>query len=61
MFDEVLIGMNAVVMDNARVGADSLVGALAFIPAEMEIPEKKIVIICWSGQSICSNLRRSDL
>lgn len=39
-----LIGMNAVVMDNATVGAGSIVGALCFIPAEMKIPERKVVV-----------------
>jgi phenylacetic acid degradation protein len=40
----VLIGMNAVVMDNATVGAGSIVGALCFVPAEMQIPERKVVV-----------------
>src|SRR6476619_4703379 len=39
-----LIGMNAVVMDNAVVGAGSIVGALCFIPAEMKVPERKVVV-----------------
>lgn len=39
-----LIGMNAVVMDNAVVGAESIVGALCFVPAEMQIPERKVVV-----------------
>ena len=39
-----LIGMNAVVMDNAFVGAESIVGALCFVPAEMQIPERKVVV-----------------
>lgn len=39
-----LIGMNAVVMDNATVGAGSIVGALCFVPAEMQIPERKVVV-----------------
>lgn len=39
-----LIGMNAVVMDNARVGAGSIVGALCFVPADMQIPERKVVV-----------------
>jgi len=39
-----LIGMNAVVMDNAFVGAGSIVGALCFVPAEMQIPERKVVV-----------------
>ena len=39
-----LIGMNAVVMDNASVGAGCIVGALCFVPADMQIPERKIVV-----------------
>ncbi|MEP7384211.1 MAG: transferase hexapeptide repeat family protein [Gemmatimonadota bacterium] len=39
-----LIGMNAVIMDNAVVGAGSIVGALTFVPAEMQIPERKVVV-----------------
>jgi phenylacetic acid degradation protein len=39
-----LIGMNAVVMDNAVVGAGSIVGALCFVPADMQIPERKVVV-----------------
>jgi carbonic anhydrase/acetyltransferase-like protein (isoleucine patch superfamily) len=36
--------MNAVVMDNAYVGAGCIVGALCFVPAEMQIPERKVVV-----------------
>ena len=39
-----LIGMNAVIMDNAHVGAGCIVGALCFVPAEMQIPERKVVV-----------------
>jgi carbonic anhydrase/acetyltransferase-like protein (isoleucine patch superfamily) len=39
-----LIGMNAVVMDNAKVGDECIVGALCFVPAEMEIPNRKVVV-----------------
>ena len=39
-----LIGMNAVVMDGATVGAGCIVGALTFVPAEMQIPERKVVV-----------------
>jgi phenylacetic acid degradation protein len=38
-----LVGMNAVVMDNVRVGVGSLVGALCFVPAGMKIPDRTIV------------------
>jgi phenylacetic acid degradation protein len=40
----VLIGMNAVVMDRAEVGAGCIVGALTFIPADMQIAERKVVV-----------------
>jgi phenylacetic acid degradation protein len=39
-----LIGMNAVIMDNAFVGAECIVGALCFVRAEMQIPERKVVV-----------------
>jgi phenylacetic acid degradation protein len=41
---DVLVGMNAVVMDRAVVGAGCIVGALAFVPADMQIPERKVVM-----------------
>jgi phenylacetic acid degradation protein len=40
----VLIGINAVVMDRATVGAGCIVGALTFVPADMQIPERKVVV-----------------
>jgi len=39
-----LIGMNAVVMDNVKIGAGSIVGALAFIKEGTDIPERKVVV-----------------
>ena len=39
-----LIGMNAVVMDRATIGAGSIVGALAFVPADMQVPERSLVV-----------------
>ncbi len=39
-----LIGMNAVVMDNVKVGKESIIGALAFVPEGMEIPDRKVVV-----------------
>ena len=39
-----LIGMNSVVMDDAEVGDECIVGALCFIKAEMEIPNRKLVV-----------------
>jgi phenylacetic acid degradation protein len=39
-----LIGMNAVVMDNVKIGAECVVGALSFVPAEMIIPDRKVIV-----------------
>ena len=39
-----LIGMNAVVMDGAEIGAESIIGALAFIKAETKIPPRSLVV-----------------
>lgn len=40
----VLIGMNAVVMDHADIGDESLVGALCFVPSEMQVPARSVVV-----------------
>lgn len=40
----VLVGMNAVVMDNVQVGEGSIIGALTFVPEGMIIPERKVVV-----------------
>jgi acetyltransferase-like isoleucine patch superfamily enzyme len=40
----VLVGMNAVIMDDVEVGDNSIIGALCFVPAKMSIPERKIVV-----------------
>ena len=39
-----LLGINAVVMDDAVIGAECIVGALTFIPADMRIPDRKVVV-----------------
>lgn len=39
-----LIGMNAVVMDRATIGAGSIVGALSFVKADSQIPERSLVV-----------------
>jgi phenylacetic acid degradation protein/carnitine operon protein CaiE len=38
-----LIGMNAVLMDNATIGKECIVGALAFVKGEMKIPDRSLV------------------
>lgn len=40
----VLVGMNAVLMDDVEVGDGCIIGSLAFVPAEMKIPARKIVV-----------------
>ena len=42
--ENVLIGMNAVVMDHCTVGAGSIIGALAFVPQNSVIPERSIFV-----------------
>ncbi len=42
--ENVLVGMNAVIMDHAEVGAGCIVGALTFVPGEMKIPPRKVVV-----------------
>ena len=42
--ENVLVGMNSVVMDEANVGAGSVIGALCFVPAKMNIPERSVLV-----------------
>jgi carbonic anhydrase/acetyltransferase-like protein (isoleucine patch superfamily) len=39
-----LIGMNSVIMDNAVIGDECIIGALSFVPAEMIIEKRKVVV-----------------
>lgn len=39
-----LIGMNAVLMDNVKIGKNCIIGALTFVPEGMEIPDRKVVV-----------------
>ncbi len=39
-----LIGMNAVIMDDADIGAESIVGAMSFIKANTSIPNRSLVV-----------------
>ena len=41
--DRVLVGMNSVVMDGAEIGDDTLVAALAFVPAAMMVPSNVVL------------------
>lgn len=40
----VLIGMNTVVMDDADIGDESIVGAMSFVKAETKIPRRSLVV-----------------
>ncbi len=40
----VLVGMNAVVMDNAHIGEESIIGALCFVKADTQIPPHSLVV-----------------
>lgn len=40
---DALVGMNAVVMDEAEIGAQSIVAACAFVPAGMKVPPRSLV------------------
>ncbi len=42
--ENALVGMNAVVMDNVVVGKECIIGALSFVKAGMEIPERSLVV-----------------
>jgi phenylacetic acid degradation protein len=39
-----LIGMNTVIMDDAEIGDESIVGAMAFVKAETIIPPRSLVV-----------------
>jgi phenylacetic acid degradation protein/carnitine operon protein CaiE len=40
----VLVGMNAVIMDDAEIGEECIIGALAFINAGVKIPRRSLVV-----------------
>ena len=39
-----LIGMNSVIMDDVVIGKESIVGALCFVSANTNIPERSLVV-----------------
>jgi len=39
-----LVGMNSVIMDNAELGDETIVGALAFIKADEKIPSRSLIV-----------------
>jgi carbonic anhydrase/acetyltransferase-like protein (isoleucine patch superfamily) len=42
--DEVLIGMGAIIMDGARIGARSIVAAGSLVPKGMQVPSGSLVV-----------------
>ena len=42
--ENVLIGMNAVIMDDCIIGRESIVGALSFVQTKTEIPPRSLVV-----------------
>ena len=40
----VLVGMNAVIMDRTEIGDESVVGALCFVKADEKIPPRSVVV-----------------
>jgi len=51
-----LIGMNTVIMDDAEIGDESIVGAMAFVKAETKIPKRSMVV----GNPAKENKQESD-
>lgn len=39
-----LVGMNAVIMDDVEMGDECIVGALSFVPAKMQIPNRSLLV-----------------
>lgn len=39
-----LVGMNAVIMDRVHLGRESIVGALTLVPADMQVPERSLIV-----------------
>ena len=40
----VLVGMNSVIMDNVSIGDNSIIGALCFVKANEQIPDRSLVV-----------------
>jgi phenylacetic acid degradation protein len=39
-----LVGMNAVIMDDVTIGDECIIGALSFVKAGMQVPNRKMVV-----------------
>ncbi len=44
VFDETLVGMGAIIMDGAEIGARSVIAAGALVPKGMKVPEGSLVM-----------------
>ncbi|HLS29496.1 MAG TPA: transferase hexapeptide repeat family protein [Flavobacteriaceae bacterium] len=42
--ENAMVGMNSVIMDDAYVGKESIVGAMAFVKTNMQIPPRSLVV-----------------
>jgi carbonic anhydrase/acetyltransferase-like protein (isoleucine patch superfamily) len=42
--ENTLVGMNAVVMDRVKIGKECIVGALTFIAADTQVPDRKMIV-----------------
>ncbi len=42
--ENVMVGMNSVIMDNVTIGEGSIIGALTFVREGMEIPPRSLVV-----------------
>jgi len=42
--DEVIVGMNASILDNAEIGSGCIIGAGSVVPGDMKIPEESLAI-----------------
>jgi len=56
---DALVGMNAVVMDEAEVGAQAMVAACAFVPAGMQLPPRTLSV--GAPARVLRELRDSEL
>jgi phenylacetic acid degradation protein len=42
--ENVLVGMNTVIMDDAQIGKECIIGAMSFVKAETVIPDRSLVV-----------------
>ncbi len=39
-----MVGMNSVIMDRVEIGAESIIGAMSFLKADMVVPKRSLVV-----------------